>query len=105
MNPFLKPLSSQRYFGAMTKAIESQADFLIDFGCAECDFLVYVSRRPERLLFGIGVDKDDFVLSKVTTYETDKESNPLKFALRKIIRNSSLSLYPDAARQYSTMAS
>ena len=64
MNPFLKPLSSQRYFGAMTKAIESQAHFLIDFGCAECDFLFYVSRRPEKLLFGIGVDKDDFVLKK-----------------------------------------
>ena len=36
----------------------------------------------------IAKNKDDFVLSKVTTYETDKESNPLKFALRKIIKLS-----------------
>lgn len=34
----------------------------------------------------IAENKDDFVLSKVTTYETNKESNPLKFALRKIIK-------------------
>ena len=85
MNPFLKPLSSQRYFGAMTKAIESQADFLIDFGCAECDFLFYVSRRPERLLFGIGVDKDDFVLKKAQRnplLQYDKKSNTIKVEIR-----------------------
>ena len=64
MNPFFKPLSSQRYFDAITRALQSKAEFIIDFGCAECDFLFYVSRRPETLRFAIGVDKDSFVLKK-----------------------------------------
>ena len=61
---FVKPLCSQRYFEAVNRIKQVRPSFFIDFGCAEADFIFYVSRHPDFLSFAVGVDKDETVIKK-----------------------------------------
>ncbi|OHT14198.1 hypothetical protein TRFO_15487 [Tritrichomonas foetus] len=63
-NPFLRPLASQRYCQAFSHIKVLKPKFIIDFGCAECDFLFYLSKNPEGLDFSIGVDCSINALNK-----------------------------------------
>ena len=63
-NPFLKPLSSQRYFQAFEHIKALNTEFIIDIGCSDCSFLFYLSQNPYNLKFSIGLDKDVGALNK-----------------------------------------
>lgn len=65
---FLLPLNSQRYKVAFDEIKKINANFVIDFGCNECDFIFYLSRNPKCLKFIIGLDKDKYTLSKGYKY-------------------------------------